>query len=87
MKKHLKSNLALILLLAAVCFSCKKENLDDYNYTGERQNEAVYNSDKRTASTSSGATVLGVKLQNPYSVSNMQKAYRRLDMIFQEVMR
>lgn len=77
MKKHLKF-LVLILLLATVCSSCKKENLDDYNYVEERQNEAVYNSGKRTTSTSSGATVLGVKLQNPYSVSNMQQAYSNL---------
>ena len=68
----------LILILAFVCFSCKKENLDDYNYTGERQNEAVYNPGKRSTSTSSGATVLGVKLQNPYSVSNMLQAYSNL---------
>ncbi len=77
MKKHLKF-LVLILFLATVCSSCKKENLDDYNYVEERQNEAVYNSGKRTTSTSSGATVLGVKLQNPYSVSNMQQAYSNL---------
>ena len=76
MTHYFKFNrLMLILLLAFVCFSCKKENLDDYNYTGERQNEAVYNPGKRSTSTSSGATVLGVKLQNPYSVSNMLQAY------------
>ena len=40
MKKHLKF-LVLILLLATVCSSCKKENLDDYNYVEERQNEAI----------------------------------------------
>ncbi len=79
MTYYLKFNrLMLILILVFVCFSCKKENLDDYNYTGERQNEAVYNPGKRSTSTSSGATVLGVKLQNPYSVSNMLQAYSNL---------
>lgn len=77
MKKAFKFKLLLIILLTTISSSCKKDNINDFTEE-EHQRQTFYNPSSGSRSTSYGATILGIKLQNPYSVANMQEAYSNL---------
>ena len=78
MRKN-KITLAVIAALAIVLVSfqsCKKDAIDDSTEKGMDRISYFPNGERTTAP--SGSTILGVKLANPYTVSNMQEAYDNL---------
>lgn len=70
----MKKYFLLIIAVSLIAFqACKKDEINE-----EKHEKIFYETDKSSSFASSGATVLGSKLRNPYSVSNMQTAYSNL---------
>jgi hypothetical protein len=71
MKKLVKIQLILILLVS-ITFSCQKNEID------KEDNIEVKIQKVNAYEPINGMTVLGRKLENPYSVENMKKAYQNI---------
>lgn len=76
LKFNIMRNFYLACLLLAFCclFSCSKEDTTPF-LKGENENTTK---SPDSATMTEGEIILGEKLDNPFSVSNMQKAYNSL---------
>lgn len=68
--------------LWVILFSCRKDNLSQYNSSREKEKPPVcFDCDfiqQRYADTADHPTILGADYKNPYLVNIMQEAYRRV---------